>query len=88
MKTFSVFLFTFVGIYLLVYLIMLLISQKPFKYFFINAFLGVWSFLILELTSFYTGLHIPLNYVTAGITAVCGVPGVVFIEILKYIIFI
>ena len=88
MKIFSLVLGFIIAIFAIIYIILLILTKKPFKYFFLNMILGAWCYAIVELTSFYTGLHIPLNYFTALITGILGVPGVALIEIMKYIIFV
>lgn len=88
MKTLSVLLWTAVGVYLLCYIILLILTQKPFKTMLLNAITAWWCIAVIELTSFYTGLHLPLNVGTVTVSGVLGVPGVILLEIMKYIIFI
>lgn len=51
---------------------------KPLKSLFINALVGVAVLAIIDLTTKYTGVHIPINGYTAigavcyGVPAVCG----------------
>lgn len=88
MKIFTVVLWCIGIIYIITYFILLILSEKPIKYFFMNALCSWWCFAIIELTSFYTGLHLPLNYGTALVSGVFGVPGVALLEVMKYVIFI
>lgn len=88
MKILTAVFWVFLGIYSLVYLYLLIVSRKPFRYIFFNAFLGWWCFAVLELSSFLTGLHIPLNPATVIVSGVLGAPGTVLLEVLRYCIFI
>lgn len=88
MKTLTVALWVFLGIYGLIYLYMLIISGKPFRYIALNAFAGWWCFAVVELFSFISGLHIPVNPATVTVSGVFGVPGTVFLLIVRYCIFI
>lgn len=78
----------FLGIYSLVYLYLLIISRKPFRYITLNALCGWWCFAIVELSTFLTGIHIPLNPATVIVSGVFGAPGTVLLAVLKYCIFI
>lgn len=88
MKVFCLVMGFVIAVFTIIYLFLLVLTKKPFKYFFINALCGAWCFAVMELTSFYTGLHIPLNYVTALTSGILGIPGVALLQIMKYIIFI
>lgn len=51
-----------------------------------NALIGGIVLLILNFIGGYAGLHIALNPVTAVITGFLGVPGVIMLIIIKYIL--
>lgn len=88
MKIFLLILGFVCAFFVISYLVMLIITRKPFKFLFINALCGAWLFAVIELTQHYTSLHIPLNYPSAITTGVLGMPGVALLLILRYIIFI
>lgn len=88
MKILTVAFWIFLGIYSLVYLYLLIISRKPFRYLGLNAVCGWWSFAVFELFSFATGLHIPLNPATVIMSGVMGVPGTVLLCIMRYCLFV
>ncbi|MBE6729947.1 MAG: hypothetical protein E7568_06940 [Ruminococcaceae bacterium] len=88
MKILTILFYIGISVYMAIYLLMLVITGKPIKVFILNTLCGWWAFAIVELTSFYTGLHIPLNIATVITTGILGVPGVALTEIMKYIIFI
>ncbi len=88
MKIFYLLMGFVLSFFALLYLLLLIVSKKPFKFFFLNALCGIWCFAVLELVSCYTGLHLPINYATMLTTGILGVPGVALLQIMKYIIFI
>ncbi|MEE0945685.1 MAG: pro-sigmaK processing inhibitor BofA family protein [Acutalibacteraceae bacterium] len=88
MKAFLMIMWTAVGIYLLLYFILLILTKKPIKTMVLTAVIGWWCLAIIELTSFYTGLHLPINVSTVSVSGLMGLPGVVLLEIMKYLIFI
>ena len=51
-------------------------THKPLKTIFINALLGVLSLAAINLTTRFTGVHIPVNTWTAAGSAVYGIPAV------------
>lgn len=88
MKIFYLLMGFILAFFALLYLVLLIITKKPFKYLFLNALCGIWCFAVVDLTAFYTGLHLPVNYATVLTTGILGVPGVALLEIMKYIIFV
>ena len=88
MDTLRIVFFCFIGVYLLAYLYLLLLSGKPIRYLFFNAFISWWCFLVVNLLSFLTKIHIPLNPATVLTSGALGVPGTVLLILLKYCIFI
>lgn len=77
------------GVWLTVYVILLLYfafaSGKPFRVLFVNALLGLASFLAVDLTARFSGVYLPLNPWTAGTAAGMGLPGVFGLLILRLI---
>lgn len=75
-------------LYFLLFLLFLLLSKKPFKYLFLNAICGLWCFLVLNLLSFVTNMHIPVNWNNIAVSSLLGAPGTILLVLLKYCIFI
>ena len=88
MKVFLTALTVSVVVYSIIYLLLLILSKKPFKYFTVNAICGWWAFALVNLTGFLTGLNISVNLFTVMVSAILGVPGTAFIAIMKYCIFV
>ncbi len=61
-------------------------SGKPLKFLIFNAFLGISTLLILYLTKKFTGLFITINPITAISSAVLGIPSVILVLALNFII--
>jgi inhibitor of the pro-sigma K processing machinery len=69
--------------------IILKIFSLPFKIFLrilLNIFIGVIMIVLVNIFGERIGLHIPFNYVTALISGFLGIPGVILLIILQYII--
>lgn len=60
-------------------------SRKPVRLFFLNLILTACAAALINLTSKYTGVHIPLNPYTAALFSVFGIPAVTGILILNLI---
>lgn len=88
MKVFLIALTVALSVYGILYLLLLILSKKPFKYFMVNAICGWWAFALVNLTGFLTGLHISVNLFTVIVSAILGIPGTAFITIMKYCIFV
>lgn len=52
----------------------------------VNAIVGGITLFILNIIGGFFGLYIPINIITALITGILGVPGVVVILIVQYIL--
>lgn len=65
-----------VGMAVVVNLILALKSRKFFRSLFLNALLGVAVLAAIDLTTRFTGVHIPVNEWTVGSSAVLGLPAV------------
>lgn len=61
------------------------LSRNFIKTILLNSFLGLFAIIIINLTTKFTGVNIPLNYytVTGGLTL--GIPGVIGVLILNII---
>lgn len=64
------------GITVLLILFFALKSRKFFKTLFFNAFLGITALAVIDITSKFSGVYIPVNYYTVGASGVLGLPGV------------
>lgn len=63
-------------------------SLKLLLKFIVNSLVG---FVILLLFNFFGGLvgiHLPINIITAFVTGIFGIPGILILLILKYIFFL
>ena len=68
------------GVLLITFFVMLIFafkSRKPIRLFLINAGIGFALFLAIDLSTVYTGMHLPINGWTAAGTAMYGAPAVV-----------
>ena len=63
-------------------------SQKPIKLILFNSFLGITSLLILYLTRKYTGLNIAINQYNVLLSSILGLPAVLILLILNFIILV
>ncbi len=70
----------------LINLILAFRSLKPLKFLIFNAFLGITTLLILYFTKNFTGLFITINPITATAPIVLGVPSVILVLVLNFII--
>lgn len=73
------------SIYGFVYLILGVKTGKPFKTIFLFGFLGILSILLINVSSKFTGINIPINWYSIGLGGTFGPPGVVFLLILRLI---
>lgn len=72
-------------IYFLVYIILALNCKKPFKTLILIALGGLAALAVVNLTSRFTGVYIPVNPYTVGISASGGIVGTVALLIIKLI---
>ncbi|MBQ6815647.1 MAG: pro-sigmaK processing inhibitor BofA family protein [Clostridia bacterium] len=79
----------FLCIYVVVYFIFLLIfyfkTKKPFKNFLIFSTFSLIILFIINLTSKFSGIYIPINYFTTGAAVFYGLPGIIALVILRAI---
>jgi pro-sigmaK processing inhibitor BofA len=85
MEIMKYFIIGVISITVLMILIFALKSRKFFKTLFINALLGLGAIAIIDITSKYTGVHIPINYWTASAGGILGLPGVFGVLISNFI---
>ncbi|MBQ0084345.1 MAG: hypothetical protein KBS52_06240, partial [Clostridiales bacterium] len=74
MKIFEIILLIFIIIYGMIYLFLLSKTEKPLKFFGLKAVVMFILIAVINLTTFASGLHIPVNYCTIIGTSVGGVP--------------
>ncbi len=60
-------------------------SKKPLILSLLNAIVGLFALSIIDLTSSYTGVYIPINWFTVGGSGILGVPAVCGFLLLKLI---
>ena len=60
--------------------------KKPVRCTVVNVFVGMISLLLLNVSSDFTGLFVPINFLSLGVSAVAGVPGVTLLLALNFII--
>ncbi len=70
-------------IYGLVYIILAICGKKPFKTIIITALCGILSLAAVNLTSRFTGVHIPLNAYTVATSAAGGFPAATALLLLR-----
>ncbi len=73
-------------IYLLFYIILAFLLKKPIKTIFLIALSGVAAMILINLSGGYTGVKIPVNAYTVGISAGGGIIGVAGFLILNLIL--
>ena len=83
MKTFFIVIFSFFAAVVLFFGIK---GHKFLKTLLFNAFLGLCTLAIIDLTAKFTGMFIPINPYTVTGSAVFGLPAVAFFLVLQVII--
>ena len=74
MKVFAYVIISVLAIFALVLLFLCIKSRRPLKTAAINAALGIAALAAVNLTSRFTGVHIPLNVYTVPGAAIFGMP--------------
>lgn len=69
----------------LILLIFSIKSRKPLRFLLFNGFMGVCVLLILYFIRKLTGINIALNPYTVGSSAILGIPAVIGLLILNFI---
>ena len=72
-------------IYVFLYFIFAAGTKKPFKTIFFYAFLGLFGIAAVNITTHFSGVHIPINAYTLGTSAILGLPGTISLLILRII---
>lgn len=73
--------------YLILLVLFSILTRKPFKTLIYNASIGLFAFIMIDLTAFLTGVWIPINDYTVVISLLGGVPGVVLLIIARFLLF-
>ena len=74
------------AIYFFVLLVIAVKTQKTLKTIASGAFSGIAALTLVDITSVFTGVFIPLNMWTVGSSAAFGIPGVISLLWLNKII--
>lgn len=72
-------------IYGFLYFIFAVATKKPFKTILFYAFLGLAGLMVVDLTSKFSGIYIPINPYTVGASAALGLPGTITLLLLRMI---
>ena len=83
MKVFFIAVFS---VFLLPFLFFCIKSHKFFKMVVFNAFIGLSLLAIINLTSKFTGLYIPINWYSVGGISVFSVPAICLILVAQILI--
>ena len=83
---FSTVLIIVFAVYIFSLLIIAVKTNKPFKTMAGGAISGIAALTLVDITSTFTGVFIPLNMWTVGSGAVFGMPGIISLLVLNKII--
>lgn len=86
MKTIETILLCVASLYSVILIIVALCSRRPVRFIFLNAVLGTFLLVIINLLSPMLGIHIPVNPYSVGITALGGGGGVFLLLALNLIV--
>lgn len=79
------FVITLLLIYVLTLLACAIASKKTLKTLTLTCFSGLALLFILHATAKFSGIWMPLNWATAGISTAFGVPGVILLLLLNVV---
>ncbi len=74
-----------VTLYCFIYLIISAKTNKPFKTIIFFAFMGLLGMVIVNLTSAFSGIYIPVNGYTVGVSSALGLPGTVGLLLIRLV---
>ncbi len=60
-------------------------SKRPFISSILSLLPGIITLILINLTSAYTGVYIPVSPLTTGISALFGIPGITFLLIIPVV---
>lgn len=72
-------------IYAFIYLLLAVRTKKPFKTIFMYALAGILALFAVNFTSKYSGIYLPINQYTISSSTVFGLPGTVFLLLLRFV---
>ena len=73
------------SVFALALLVFLLRSRRPLRSILLNAALGIGALIAINVTSRFTGVHIPINWYSVGGSGIFGLPAVLTLLILQLI---
>lgn len=85
MDIFNTILTIFLAIYFIIAFVFSLFEKKPIKTLFMFAAIGVVALILVNLTSPFTKISLPINMYTIISSAAFSIPGVITLLILKII---
>ncbi|MBR6573192.1 MAG: pro-sigmaK processing inhibitor BofA family protein [Clostridia bacterium] len=74
-------------IYSILLIVFSILTKKPFKSLLYNALIGLFLFIFIDLTAFFTGVWIPINDYTVAISILGGLPGVLLLAVARFLLF-
>ncbi len=86
MKIFSVLIISILSVFALVIMFFGVKSHRLLRTLIFNAFLGLCTMAIIDLTAKFTGAYIPVNFITVGLSSVFGVPAAILLILLKIVL--
>lgn len=86
MYTFKILLSILILVFGLIIILFSVFNKKPLRTLIFNAFLGLGIHIIINLTSYFTNIYIPLNLYTVVGTSVFGIPAIFCFLILNLLI--
>lgn len=73
------------SVFALVLLVFHIRSRRPLRSILLNAALGIGALAVINLTTRFTGVHIPINWFSVGGSGIFGLPAVFTLLILQMI---
>lgn len=61
-------------------------AEHPIKKTFVNILIGVLALVTVNVSSYFTGVSLPVNFLSLGVSAVGGIPGVTMLLLLNIIV--
>lgn len=76
-----------IAIFMCLVIVQVIVKNKnPIRKTFAGIFLGLFSLLAVNLTGIFTGVVLPISFLSIAISCVMGIPGVTMMLILNLII--
>ena len=86
LEGFKIVLIIVISLFSALLLLFSILSKKPIRTLIFNAFMGIVTLAIIDLTSKFTNVYIPINIYTVSGSAVFGIPALCGFLILKILI--